>query len=159
MIFLVDLNKLWGLKKLFFICSIFVLCLFGCNYNSSTISTFEFNYGPPLEYIDTRINQEVYNSELDSLLEYVYTLKNGKRDSLIYEWHSNRKEKNNINISVLKIKNGLYYHDDTLYSGNVFHSNYNPLNDSTIDYCCDTCSSLDIFIEKDFIVRSGVKLK
>ena len=150
------------MKKVFyyiFVYSIFIWCLLGCNYNSSTISSFEFNYGPPLEYIGPGRNQEVYNPELDSLLEYVYTLKNGKRDSLIYEWYSNRREKNNINISVLKIKNGLYYHNDTLYSGNVFHSNYNPLNNSSIDYCCDICSPLDLFIEKDFIVRSGVKLK
>ena len=90
---------------------------------------------------------------MDSLLEYVITLKNGKRDSLIYEWYSNRREKNNINISVLKIKNGLYYHDDTLYSGNVFHSNYNVINldihTPSVNYL------LDSLIKRDFIVRLG----
>ena len=140
------------MKKLFFVYSIFAWGLSGCVYNFPVFTTFGFNYGPPLEYVGPGLNQEVYNSELDSLLEYVYTFKNGKRDSLVYEWYSNRLEKNNINISVLEIKNGLYYHDDTLYSGNVFHSNYNVINVNTypsVNYL------LDSLIKRDFIVRAG----
>ena len=144
------------MKKLYFVCSIFIWCLLGCNYNSSTISSFEFNYGPPLEYIGPGRNQEVYNSELDSLLESVYTLKNGKRDSLIYEWYCNRNEKNNINLSVLEVKNGLYYHNDTLYNGNIFHSNYNVINFDTNNLSIDYL--LDRLIKEDFIVRSGKRI-
>ena len=92
---------------------------------------------------------------MDSLLEYVFTLKNGKRDSLVYEWHPNRYLENNINFSVLEIREGRFYHNDTLYSGNVFHSNYNIINNPTINYCCDTCSPIDLFLKKDFIVRLG----
>lgn len=143
--------------KHYFTLQIFIISILslGCNLGNSNYSQFEFNYGPPLEYIGPRLNQEVYNTDLDSLLEYVYTLKNGKRDSLVYEWYPNRYVENNINFSVLEIREGRYYHNDTLYSGNVFHSNYNPMNNPTIDYCCDTCSPLDLFLKKDFIVRLG----
>jgi len=143
--------------KHYFTLQIFIISILSlsCNIGNSNYSQFEFNYGPPLEYIGPRLNQEVYNTDLDSLLEYVFTLKNGKRDSLVYEWHPNRYLENNINFSVLEIREGRFYHNDTLYSGNVFHSNYNIINNPTINYCCDTCSPIDLFLKKDFIVRLG----
>ena len=111
----------------------------------------EFSYGPPLKYIGPGRNHEVYDSELDSLLESIWVMNYTKRDTLCYEWYSNHQEKNNINFSVLEFKNDSYYHNDTLYDGNVFYSNYHIKE----DYCCDNCTPLDSLIKKDFIVRFG----
>lgn len=116
--------------------------------------TIEFNYGPPLKYIKTNVlNHEVYDSKLDSLLEYIRIYKDGKMDSDYYVWYSNRDEINNINFSVLNYVQDLYYHNDTLFTGNVFYSNYNIKE----MYCCDTCTPLDDLIKKDFIVKNGKK--
>ncbi len=119
-----------------------------------TWSQKDFGYGPPLKYIGPGKNHEVYDSELDSLLESIWVVNYTKRDTLCYEWYSNRQEKNNINFSVLEFKNNLYYHNDTLYNGNVFFSNYHVKK----DYCCDNCTPLDSLIKKDFIVKSGKRI-
>ena len=119
-------------------------------FNKNNILTIK-GLGPSLEYI--KLNYEYLSDKVSPLLEYIHVYKNNKFDSVYYEWYSNRDEINNINYSVLELKNGLYYYNDTLYSGNIFYSN----NDIQSNYCCDYCTPLDSLIKKDFIVLSVLK--
>jgi hypothetical protein len=129
-------------------------CLSQVNNNKGFYK--KFGIGPPLKYIKTnKLNHERYDSNLDSLLEYIHTYNSDEFVKVEYEWYSNRKLINNINFSVLTYKDGLYYHEDTLYHGSVFYSNY----DVKEKYCCDNCTPLENLIKRDFIVENGNKLQ
>ena len=140
------------MKHLYIILLILPLMGFGqCQKNKDSYNDKKFGYGPPLKSItmDGYRLSEIYDDTLDPKLEYIHTY-NG---DIIYEWYGNRDEINEINFSVLEYINGLYFHNDTLYDGNVFHSNYEVKE----KYCCDNCTPLDVLIKNDFIVRKGRK--
>ena len=126
------------------------------NHESNTTSYKKFGIGPPLKYLKTnKMNHERYDLKLDSLLEYIHTYNSNEFVKVDYEWFSNGKLINNINFSVLTHKDGMYYHEDTLYNGSVFYSNY----DVKEKYCCDNCTPIENLIKKDFIVENGNKLQ
>lgn len=145
-----------------------VLFFIGCNYNISPNKVKTclsqdnidkglykvFWYGPPLKYTENVLfPQEVYDSKLDSILEYIHIHDSTGKNSVYYEWYGTNTTINEINFSVLKFKDGLFYHEDTLYNGSVFYSNY----DVKEKYCCDNCTPLEDLIKKDFIVENGIK--
>ena len=97
------------MKKLLFILFLTVPFIgFGqCIKNNNSVFSKKFGLGPSLEYI--KLNYEYLSDKVSPLLEYIHVYKNNKFDSVYYEWYSNRDEINNINYSVLELKNGLYY--------------------------------------------------
>ena len=145
-----------NLKKLLFILLLTIPFIgFGqCQKNNNSIYSKKFGYGPSLEYLKSdELSHEIYTNNVNPLLEFIHIYKNGIFDSIYYEWYSNGDVINNINHSVLNLKKGLYYHNDTLYSGNVFFSNYHVKT----NYCCDECTPLETLVKKDFLVKKGIK--
>ena len=146
------------MKRILLILIFIIPCIgFGqCIKNSNSTYSIKFGYGAALEYLKSdELNHEIYTKNVNPLLEYIHIYKNGFFDSVYYEWYSNRDVINNINHSVLTLKDGLYYHNDTLYTGNVFFSNYHIKT----QYCCDECTPLETLIKKDFLVTNGSKIK